>query len=491
MRSLFALFLVILGARTATAAITFREVPLPQPRDSNPFSIKGDDANDVVWFTDLTFRQVGYIRPDGSIVKFKLTDSVDPNNEMRPLSITAGPDGNAWFTGYITNSSGSPLDRSFAARVTLNGTITVFPLPTGNACRDFFGTPACDITAGDDGNLYFTETQVKKIGRITTAGQITEFPINGSFPLMITTGDDGNVWWTNRITPTIGRITPAGTVTEFPLPPAPTGKVNALLDITGDVEGDNTVTVAFTNSGTNQVGVVSANGTITQTDLPSGLTPGSIVSFGSTVVVTAGKSLVEFDPSDKSFVQHDVPAANGLPVELTTVDTAPKPELYMRSLDPATRDSRVFEVEGLESGDPTPDEVRISKRFPEGFVRVGDEVLAVIKVKNLGQARTRYRVDDILQECFEPIRRPGEYQVEGQKISATFDVDPGQEVEIGFALRVLGTCANKASVFLAGSNAPLASDDDFVNALSDRDEDAFAFAVGLLALIEGRSGGRP
>jgi virginiamycin B lyase len=54
------------------------------------------------------------------------------------------------------------------------------------------------ITAGPDGNLWFTEYGGNKIGRITTAGVITEFPIptDDSEPWGITSGPDGNLWFT-------------------------------------------------------------------------------------------------------------------------------------------------------------------------------------------------------------------------------------------------------------------------------------------------------
>src|SRR5439155_597612 len=71
------------------------------------------------------------------------------------------------------------------------------------------------ITAGPDGNLWFTEGFADKIGRITTAGEITEFPLTAlSFPYGITAGPDGNLWFTEEKADKVGRITPAGEVTE-------------------------------------------------------------------------------------------------------------------------------------------------------------------------------------------------------------------------------------------------------------------------------------
>jgi streptogramin lyase len=55
------------------------------------------------------------------------------------------------------------------------------------------------ITLGPDGNLWFTETNGNRIGRINpTTGRITEFPIptSYSYPWGITLGPDGNLWFT-------------------------------------------------------------------------------------------------------------------------------------------------------------------------------------------------------------------------------------------------------------------------------------------------------
>jgi virginiamycin B lyase len=91
------------------------------------------------------------------------------------------------------------------------GTVTEFPLPQQ-------GTPF-DITAGPDGNLWFADAGGNKIGRLTTAGAITEFRIKtkSSFPVGITAGPDGNLWFTESQGNNIGRITPAGNITEFRL----------------------------------------------------------------------------------------------------------------------------------------------------------------------------------------------------------------------------------------------------------------------------------
>jgi streptogramin lyase len=86
-----------------------------------------------------------------------------------------------------------------------SGPFAEFPVPTAG------GVPN-GITAGPDGNLWFTELNADKIGRITPAGEIVEFPLptTNSQTLGITAGPDGNLWFAESARNQIGRITPAG-----------------------------------------------------------------------------------------------------------------------------------------------------------------------------------------------------------------------------------------------------------------------------------------
>jgi virginiamycin B lyase len=79
--------------------------------------------------------------------------------------------------------------------------ITEFAVPTA-------GTQPVFITAGPDGNLWFTEQNGNEIGRITTTGVITEFapPTANSVPQGISSGPDGNVWFTEYSANKIGRV---------------------------------------------------------------------------------------------------------------------------------------------------------------------------------------------------------------------------------------------------------------------------------------------
>src|SRR5205807_1069707 len=72
------------------------------------------------------------------------------------------------------------------------------------------------IAAGPDGALWFTNSRNSSIGRITTAGTVTNYTGTGiSQPEGIAAGPDGALWFTNHKNSSIGRITTAGTVTNY------------------------------------------------------------------------------------------------------------------------------------------------------------------------------------------------------------------------------------------------------------------------------------
>jgi streptogramin lyase len=141
--------------------------------------------------------------------------------------ITAGPDGNVWFTEPVTGVVG---------RITPAGQVTEFPTPVRNPGG---------ITAGPDGNLWFTGGSLlndPSIGRITPAGQVTKFdlPDRLGVPTGIAAGPDGNLWFTEKIYfsgEKVGRITPAGQLTEFTIS-GPSGVASSIGSITAGPDGN-------------------------------------------------------------------------------------------------------------------------------------------------------------------------------------------------------------------------------------------------------------
>lgn len=213
-----------LGLATAESSPpAIAEFPLPSS-GGFPFGITaGPDGN--VWFTELSKGVVGKINvlSPNKIAEFPIGTS------SQILAITAGPDRNVWFTEYTGNKVG---------RITPSGEITDYPVPTANS------GPA-GISSGPDGNVWFTESLADKIGRLTPGGSFTEFTFPAPAPSVacraphdIVSGPDGNLWFTESSSHTcqagsptntchgsvcvpayqhIGRITPAGVITEFAL----------------------------------------------------------------------------------------------------------------------------------------------------------------------------------------------------------------------------------------------------------------------------------
>jgi streptogramin lyase len=191
-RSILCAGLVIMAAASVseTAEVTLARF-LGTGRAPGPIHIAGPDG--ALWFTEVRGSNVGRITTDGVVNEFPVGAG--------GYGITLGPDGALWFTQQQLHQLG---------RITSGG------------ATSFFGPTTFDpyvVTNGPDGNLWFTEWtrgEGTAIGRLTPAGTITEFPVDGQ-PWDIAAGPDGNLWFTDW--GLIGRIeaTPPHAVTYLPL----------------------------------------------------------------------------------------------------------------------------------------------------------------------------------------------------------------------------------------------------------------------------------
>jgi virginiamycin B lyase len=139
-------------------------------------------------------------------------------------AISAGPDGAIWFT---TSAA--------IGRVTVAGVITVYSVPAA-------GSSPQGIAIGPDGALWFTDSGTNTVGRITTTGAITEFPLPTTSPVTtspgaIVAGPDGALWFTTsgcilivatECTGQIGRITTSGDVTEYSATGGTSGQIQGI-----------------------------------------------------------------------------------------------------------------------------------------------------------------------------------------------------------------------------------------------------------------------
>ena len=196
----------------------------------------GPDNN--LWFTvEQDDAMIGRITPAGTVTLFK-----DPGGSF-PQGITTGPDGALWFgesngtVGRMTTKGkvkhftlGGPYttdqgivtgpDRNLWVTEYLNGSHSsarVIRLSTGGKSKAFKVGPAPEsICVGPDNALWFTEGS--SIGRLTTNGNYTEFPIGVKYADAggIASGPDGALWFTDFAERFgIGRMTTKGRMQFF------------------------------------------------------------------------------------------------------------------------------------------------------------------------------------------------------------------------------------------------------------------------------------
>ncbi|HET9794303.1 MAG TPA: hypothetical protein VFS34_07560, partial [Thermoanaerobaculia bacterium] len=226
-----------------------------------------------------------------SFVEFPL-----PTAATGPRSIVAGPDGDLWFTETNAGKIG---------RITPGGSVVEYPLPSADA-------EPWRIAAGPDGALWFTEMAGNRIGRIDGAGVIDEFdvPTPKSLPRGIAAGPDGALWFTEREADRIGRITPSGDIREFDLDvhTGPDG-------ITAGKDG----ALWFAEEYAGRVGRLTTAGVWTETGLlpdsgyPEGIAPSSDGGLWVTTVPGGGGSAVRIPPSGNPVAHAITPYTPGDP----------------------------------------------------------------------------------------------------------------------------------------------------------------------------------
>lgn len=185
-------------------------------------------------------------------------------------SIITGPDGALWFT---TSNS--------IWKSTTGGVMTEFPLPDDGRFYSG-GRGASSITNGPDGALWFTEVFANKIGRITTAGAVSEYFLENSAasPQKIVAGPDGALWFTEFLDQNglVGRISVEGAISEYGLSPCQGTCGRYPNGITAGPDG----ALWFTDLGDDRIHSITTAGTITDYGLVAvgnqGYAPGAITT---------------------------------------------------------------------------------------------------------------------------------------------------------------------------------------------------------------------
>lgn len=212
----------------------------PEPIDI----IAGPDGN--LWFTEGPVTTIGRITPRGELTEFEV-----PTSGASVDGIIVGPDGNIWF--------GSGGRGGMIGRI----------IPSVADTRLFYrtaGRPPRALALGPDGALWFAASSSADIGRVTTAGKLTIFPLPGqnpprSLPTGIAAGPDGNMWFTESSGHAIGRITPRGEMAEFVVPKAGASIYGIVVGPDGNIW--------FPEYSIGRIGRISIDGTFVDFALPA------------------------------------------------------------------------------------------------------------------------------------------------------------------------------------------------------------------------------
>jgi virginiamycin B lyase len=174
------------------------EYELPAP---NVFTGAIASASDGrTWYVDPVVNKVGYMTGDGNVVTYNAPSA--NGVPVSPAGIAVAADNSAWVTSVGLNA---------VLRVDPgSGTFTRYDIATPNAQPGF-------ITRGRHGDLWFIMRAINKVGRITTDGQITEYPAHVIGLDTLAVGPDGEMWFSSN--QNVGRLDVAsGRVDTFACP---------------------------------------------------------------------------------------------------------------------------------------------------------------------------------------------------------------------------------------------------------------------------------
>jgi virginiamycin B lyase len=279
-----------------------------------------------------------------------------------------------------------------------------YPLPADQNCTQsqngcYFGS----LAVGSDGNVWVAEYDSNEIGRVNVAaGTVTEFPLPTStaFPVptssvgpdMIAPGPDGNLWFLEANVGTIGRITTVGAITEFPLPPPLNGAMES-HGYTGGITAGPDGNLWFVHSGANAIGVISTSGTLLHTyPIPTANSAAGFIVKGPDgnlwFTEQDGNNIGRVRASDGLITEFSIPTANSGPRNIITGPDGNLwfPEIEAGNVARITTSGVIAEFPMV--ADPTIHRLRSIALTPDGFMWVVNAMVAPPWDSEIGKFNT-------------------------------------------------------------------------------------------------------
>lgn len=220
-----------------------------------------------------------------------------PTGDSHPFGMIRGADGNIWFTEHFVGKIG---------KITPDGSISEFPL------ANVASYPA-ELTVGSDNNVWFTEAQGSNIGKITSNGTITEYPI-GNFSAGIAVGSNTNVWFAEINTNKLGNISEIGSISEVTVP---TSGSSYMRSMAKGPDGS----LWFTEDTINKIGHIKNDGTIIEYPIPTLSSGPQRITQGPDgnmwFAEYTGNQVANITPGGV-ITEYSVPTSQGRPVGITT-----------------------------------------------------------------------------------------------------------------------------------------------------------------------------
>lgn len=211
-----------------------------------------------------------------------------------PRGLTVSSDGNIWF--------GEP-GAGRIGYITPAGVVREFPVP--------YSGPASPmpwaLATGTDGNVWFTDINGNNIGRMSSTGASVAYPLPSPscLPVDITSGPDGNLWFVETTGNKVGRLTRDGALTEFELP----ATAQAPMSIVTGSDGNLWIAAYFQIVRMNRSGVVTGAFPVSQN--PFGIAPGPDGALWFTEQTRVGR--IGIDGAVKEYpLPADVDGAQGI-----------------------------------------------------------------------------------------------------------------------------------------------------------------------------------
>jgi virginiamycin B lyase len=273
------------------------EYPVPTAA-SRPMGIVVNSSVNQAWFTENAASKIGILTQSGVV---STPEPLTPTAHAGPNQIASGPNGLMWFTETNVGKVGQ-IATNYPA------TITEFPLsPTAR--------PA-GITLGSDGNMWVTDPVTEAVWRVSQSGVVgAPCPLShNAQPLAITSGSDGALWFTEPGINAIGRLpltgsSACGTLTQYRIPTANSDPV-AIVSGTDNA-------LWFLEKNARKLGRMNITGQVTNeyslspATAPSGLVQGLDGNFYFTDPGT--NQIGQFITSSGKVKMFKIPTANAQP----------------------------------------------------------------------------------------------------------------------------------------------------------------------------------